>query len=126
MTSRERVHTALRHEQPEFCSHNLSFTIAANQKMVEYTGESNFAEKIGNHLAFIEHLPPDAWVQVKPDFWQDQFGVVWNRTVDKNIGNPDGLIFLEPRLGDYQWPDPHAPDCWVGSGDKLFMFFAGR
>ena len=119
MTCKERVYMALRHEQPDRCPSHLGFTIRAHQKMVAYTGDPNFADKIGNHLSFVRPYPPDAWVEIRPDFWRDQFGVVWNRTIDKDIGNPDGLIFPEPQLGDYQWPDARDPCRWVHLDDEI-------
>ncbi len=87
MTWKERVYTALRHEQPDICPWDFGFTTPAREKMVRYTGDPHFAAKIGNHLLSITPLPPDAWVQIKSDFWRDEFGVVWNRTIDKDIGN---------------------------------------
>ena len=132
MTCKERVYTALRHEQPDLCPYHLGFTIDAHEKMVAYTGDPDFATQLGNHLASVAPMRPDAWVEIKPDFWRDQFGVVWNRTVDKDIGNPDGLIFPEPRLGDYQWPDPHDPGRYehfdeqiAANSDKFMLLSIG-
>ncbi len=113
MTPKERVHTALRHEQPDICPWEIGFTQEAHRKMVAYTGDPDFESKIGNHLHFIRAVRPDVWVEIAPDFWRDQFGVVWNRTIDKDIGNPDAHIFPEPRLGDYVWPDPDDPLRWA-------------
>jgi len=113
VTAKERVHIALRHEQPDKCPWHLDFTQVAHEKMVAYTGDPDFAAKIGNHLHFVRPVRPDAWQEIAPDFWRDQFGVVWNRTIDKDIGNPDALIFPEADLGDYRWPDPDDPLRWA-------------
>lgn len=119
MTPKQRIYLALRHRQPDICPYQLDFTIPAHDKMVAFTGDSDFAEKIGNHLVRVEPLPPDAWVEIKPNFWRDQFGVIWNRTIDKDIGNPEGLIFAQPSGGDYQWPDPQDPRRWTDFGEKV-------
>jgi uroporphyrinogen decarboxylase len=113
MTPKDRIYTALRHEQPDLCPWHFEFTQEAHRKMVEYTGDPDFERKIGNHLHYIRAVRPDAWVEIAPDFWRDQFGVVWNRTIDKDIGNPDAHIFPEPSLGDYVWPDPDDPLRWA-------------
>lgn len=113
MTPKERVYAALRHEQPDICPWHFEFTVPAHQKMVELTGDAEFERHIGNHLHFIRPVRPDVWVEIEPDFWRDQFGVIWNRTIDKDIGNPDAHIFPEPRLGDYVWPDPDDPLRWA-------------
>jgi len=37
---------------------------------------------------------------------QDVFGVVWDRSVDKDIGNVEGHVLPEPTLRGYRFPDP--------------------
>ena len=113
MTAKQRVYTALRHEQPDICPWHFEFTVPAHRKMVALTGDPDFERKIGNHLHYIRAVRPDVWVEIAPDFWRDQFGVVWNRTIDKDIGNPHAHIFTEPTLGDYVWPDPDDPVRWA-------------
>lgn len=112
MTYKERVYAALRHEQPDRCPWSMGFTQGARQKMVAYTGDPHFEQKIGNHLCSFAPTPPDAWVEIRPDFWRDELGVIWNRSVDKDIGNPEGTNFPAPELGDYQFPDPADPRRW--------------
>ena len=109
MTPRERVGAALRHEQPDLCPWAIGFTQGARARMVEYTGDPDFEAKLGNHVGGFGPILPMEQDAECPNFWQDEFGVRWNRSIDKDIGNPDGLIFPEPYLADYQWPDPHDP-----------------
>ena len=40
---------------------------------------------------------------------QDVFGVVWDRSVDKDIGNVTGQVLPEPSLQNYTFPDPEIP-----------------
>ena len=113
MTPKERIYTALRHEQPDICPWHFEFTQPAHRKMAELTGDDQFERKIGNHLHFIRPVRSDVWVEISPGFWRDQFGVVWNRTIDRDIGNPDAHLFPEPSLGDYVWPNPGDPLRWA-------------
>lgn len=81
-------HWALRIQEEEVSG---GFTSLAAGNLHFPSGDAHFAAKIRNHLLSIRPLPPDAWVEIKPDFWRDEFGVVWNRTIDKDIGNePSG------------------------------------
>lgn len=107
MTHKERVIRALRHDQPDFCPYNISFTMKASAKMAAHYGDEDFSGKLGCHVAMVEPGPTDAWVEVKPDYWRDQFAVVWNRTVDKDIGNPDFHPLADGNLRDFAFPDPH-------------------
>ena len=118
MTCRERVRTALRHQQPDLCPWSLSFTQDALRKLIDYTGDPEILEKLGNHLASAAPTPPEAWVETAPGLWRDEFGVTWDRShTHKDIGNPDGALFPEPRLGDYRFPDPDDPARWAAFGE---------
>ena len=109
MTRKELVLASLKHEQPPTCPYHLSFTIPAAAKMAERLGDEHFQGKLGGALASIEPTPPGAWVEVKPDFWRDEFGVVWNRTVDKDIGNPEPSLAHTSDLRKLTLPDPKDP-----------------
>ena len=110
MTGKELVLASLRHEQPPTCPYRLSFTIPAAQKLAAHYGDPNFRARLQCSVVELETTPEGAWVEVKKDYWRDDFGVIWNRTVDKDIGNP------EPSLGGgvadlrtLTLPDPHDP-----------------
>ncbi len=103
ITPRERVLTALAHRQPDVCPWQIDLTIDAARQTAEYLGDPNFAPKMGNHLAGCED---GYFVEVRPNFWQDQFGIVWNRTIDKDIGNVHEYLLPEPDLSHYQFPQP--------------------
>ncbi|HUU26309.1 MAG TPA: uroporphyrinogen decarboxylase family protein [archaeon] len=111
MTLRERVLKTLAHEQPDICPWHISFTIPAREKLTAYLGVEELERAVGNHFAKIEAVPDDGWREIRPDFWQDEFGVVWDRTLDKDIGNVDhsALVLPEPDLGGLTLPDPLDP-----------------
>ena len=103
ITPRERVLTALAHQQPDVTPWQIDLTIDAREKMAQYLRDPDFVAKIGNHLAGCED---GYFVEVRPDYWQDQFGIVWNRTIDKDIGNVDEILIKEPDLSGYRFPEP--------------------
>jgi len=127
MTPKERVRTILRHEEADIVPYHLSFTIPAAQKLAEHLGEDFMAE-IGNHCAMMEAQPPDTWEEIRPDVWRDEFGVVWNRTIDKDIGTVEGTVLPEPTLKGYTFPDPDRPGrfdaypAFVASNRDRFVF----
>jgi uroporphyrinogen decarboxylase len=105
---------ALRHEQPDVVPYHLSFTIPIRQQVQEHFGTDDLDAALGNHLAMIEPLAPDAWTEVEPDLWRDQFGVLWDRSVDQDIGNVANCCLPEPTLDGYTFPDPHDPRRYAG------------
>jgi len=109
VTPRERVLAAIEHRPPDSVPYHVTFTQPAHAKMVAFTGDPDFAEKIGNHLATAPVEPPDAWTEVKPKYWRDEFGVIWNRTIDPDIGNPDNRVVTEENWRTVAFPDPAHP-----------------
>jgi len=103
ITPRERGYTALAHRQPDICPWQIDLTIDAHAKVADYLGDPGFEAKIGNHMVIYED---GYFTEVRPNFWQDQFGIVWNRTIDKDIGNVDEYLLAEGDLGKYRFPEP--------------------
>jgi len=104
MAPKERIHTILEHREADIVPYNVSFTIPARERMAAHLGDSDFESKIGNHLA--EAGPDRPMLQIAPGMWRDEFGVAWNRTVDQDIGTPEGFILPEPSIRGYRFPDP--------------------
>ena len=109
MTNRERVIASLEHRQPDRTPYNIGFTQVAHERMVAYTGDPAFAEKLGNCLTGLTTALPNGWSEVEPGIWQDEFGVRWNRTVDRDIGVVCNTVVTPENLADYRWPDPDDP-----------------
>ena len=103
MTKRERVFTALSHQQPDVAPWQIGFTQEAHQKMVNYLGDPGFTGTIGNHLASFSF---NRFEQVGPDLYQDIFGVVWDRSRDKSIGVVKEYQIKDGSLRGYRFPDP--------------------
>ncbi|NLG48513.1 MAG: uroporphyrinogen decarboxylase [Chloroflexi bacterium] len=103
MTPRERVLVALAHRQPDVTPWQIDLTIDAHNQTAAYLGDPDFYSKLGNHLVGAED---GYFVEVRPNFWQDQFGIVWNRTIDKDIGNVHEYLIKEPDITTYQFPEP--------------------
>jgi len=108
MNEKERVINAIEFKAIDKVPYHLDFTVPARNKMIQYLNDQNFEQKIGNHLAFTKALPPDAFQEEKPGFIRDEWGVVWNRTIDPDIGNPIP-VFSQPNLKGYTFPNPDDP-----------------
>ena len=106
MNNRERVLTVLKHEQPDRIPYNIHFTQKAHAKMVQFYGDPCFAEKLGNCLTNISSEPENSWNEVSADIWEDQFGVRWNRRVDKDIGAVCNCRIRPDNIDEYQFPNP--------------------
>ncbi len=114
VTPRDRVRLAIQHRQPDRVPYHFDYTVPARCRLEAYYGTTDLDHVLGNHLAVYEAKPPDAWQEVRPDFWRDEFGVVWNRTVDKDIGVVDDYQLKRRSLEGYTFPDPHDPRRYEG------------
>jgi uroporphyrinogen decarboxylase len=115
MTRRERVIKALKFEEPDICPWNVGLTAGAREKLVAHYGTEDLNSVIGNHLMSVSARRSSIWTEERPGFWRDEFGVLWDRTVDPDIGNPCEFVLPEPTLANYNWPDPTAKHRFVPS-----------
>ena len=90
MTNKERVTRALRHMETDIIPYTVDLFSELREKLTRHLGEG-FEQKINNHLTFLSAtgFPHEGWV--KPGILQDNFGVQWDRTIDKNCG----IIYIE-------------------------------
>jgi uroporphyrinogen decarboxylase len=109
VTNRERVLASLSHRQPDRVPYNISFTEPARENMAAYYGDPEFESKLGNCLHVLTTEPAGAWREIRSGTWVDQFGVEWDRSIDRDIGNVSNVSVTPETLGDFHLPDPDDP-----------------
>ena len=121
MTRKERIISAISYREPDRVPWQIGLTIPAAERLSRTVGvpTAELDEWMGNHVTYAEALAPDAWQEVRPGHWRDEFGVVWNRTVDPDIGVIEGFQLGECSLAGYRFPDPEAPARWDGLEEAL-------
>ncbi len=105
MTPREVIHTVLQGRRPPYVPWSMGFTIEAKRKLQKYYNTDDIEEPLGNHLV---KLGSDIgfFEEIENDRFRDIFGVIWDRSVDKDIGVVQGCALPEPSLSGYAFPDP--------------------
>ena len=103
MTRKERIKHALAHQRTDSIPYNIELTSGAMKRFTDRYGVSkaDFFEFAGNH---IEKISFNSEVAIKPGFFKDDFGVVWNRSGGDDIGVVEHYLFMEPALTDYAFP----------------------
>lgn len=114
VSPRQRVYQAIRHQQPDRVPWHLGYTAPARQKLEAYYGTTDLDGALGNHLAKYRSRLPDQPVEGRPGFWRDEFGVVWNRTVDKDIGIVEEHPLKERAVDLVRFPDAQDPRRYAG------------
>jgi uroporphyrinogen decarboxylase len=119
ITPRQRVWQAIRHEQPDRVPWQFGYTVPARQKLEKHFGTTDLDAVLGNHLVAYRPRAADGLVEVRPGFWRDEFGVVWNRTIDRDIGTVVDYQLKERSLAGFVFPDPHDPRRYARLGAFL-------
>lgn len=108
MTKREVIHAVLAGKKPAYVPWSCGFTKEAREKLQAHYGAVELEDALENHLlklgsdiGFFDDLGANRV--------RDVFGVVWDRSIDKDIGNVQGSLLDEPTLEGYQFPDPLDP-----------------
>jgi uroporphyrinogen decarboxylase len=108
MTKRELVKRALLFQDVPYVPWSFRFTQEARKKLSAATGgmdieifaDNHFVE-LGSDIGFFE--------QIGDSLFKDVFGVVWDRSIEKDIGNVCKPVLPEPSLHNYTFPDPRDP-----------------
>jgi uroporphyrinogen decarboxylase len=108
MTKREVIYEVLNGKRPPYVPWSFSFTKEAREKLVKYYGNDDLQGVMHNHLLGLGN-PIGFFEDLGDDHFRDVFGVVWDRSIDKDIGNVESPVLPEPTLDGYQFPDPLSP-----------------
>jgi uroporphyrinogen decarboxylase len=102
---RDVVRLVLQGKRPPYVPWSMGFTKEAGEKLRRHFGCDDLEGPLENHLL---KLGSDIgfFADLGGDRVQDVFGVVWDRSVDKDIGNVAGRVLARPTLAGYQFPDP--------------------
>ena len=107
MTKRDVVRRILAHQPPPYVPWSFSFTLEARQKLEAHYGTTDLDIRLHDHLVWAGN-PAGSFVDLGDDHFRDPFGVVWDRRVDKDIGQVVNPQLAEPTLAGYRFPDPAA------------------
>jgi len=110
MSIRQRTIDAIEHRPLDSVPYHIRFTKPSRQKMADFYGDPNFEASLGNCLSVYRARRLS---EVRPNVWQDEFGVEWDRTVDKDIGVVVNTLITPETLADFQFPDPDDPALYA-------------
>lgn len=102
MTNKERVLAAIAFEAVDKVPYAIRFTSQALQRIIDYTGNAHFFSTLNN--AFVmKSIQKPAVPTGEPDCYVDEFGVIWKRSKEDDLGVPHHFLI----------PDEDALDSFV-------------
>jgi uroporphyrinogen decarboxylase len=131
MTKREIIGTVLDGGTPPYVPWNIGLTLEAKAKLQEHYHSSDLETVLDNH--FLGLGSDIGFFTVLDDHRvRDVFGVIWDRSIDQDIGDVQGCVLPEPALKGYQFPDPLDPRFFAdipakieAYGDRFRVFRLG-
>jgi uroporphyrinogen decarboxylase len=119
MTNRERVIASFEHRQPDRTPYAIGLTQKSLAAMKAHFGSDDFLKLIDNAIAGVGPRPGplDQWLS--ETLWQDEFGVQWDRSIDRDIGNVCNCVLPERSLAPLALPDPRDPAKWEGFAESV-------
>ena len=133
MTSkREIIQQVVAGQRPEYVPWSMGFTHEAHHKLVAHYGSDQALEQVlDNHLLGLGN-GIGFFTDLGDEHYKDIFGVVWDRSVDKDIGVVCQTPLRGPTLAGYCFPDPLAERCFADipaalatRGDRYRIFQIG-
>ena len=132
MTKREVVCAVLEGKRPPYVPWHFAFTQPGKAKLAEHLGdEKQIDQYIDNHFLTLGHTL-GFFEDLGNGIFKDNFGVVWDKSVDKDIGINVGAVLPEPAMGGYELPDPCDPryfaeieDMIAADPDSCRLYFWG-
>jgi len=118
MTNRERVICSFEHKQPDRTPYVISFTQKAAAAMTARYGDA-FWPLLDNAIYVVRAQPGPKEMWLSETIWQDEFGVQWDRSIDKDIGNVCNCVLPERNLDKLELPDPNAPEKFAGMEEAV-------
>jgi uroporphyrinogen decarboxylase len=118
MDKRQVIKLVLDGGRPPYVPWSCGFTLEAKDKLREHYGSADLEDALQNHLL---KLGSDIgfFTELGNRRVQDVFGVVWDRSVDQDIGNAEGCVLREPTLQGYTFPDPLDPRFFADIPERI-------
>ncbi|MCE0522463.1 MAG: hypothetical protein LV480_06090 [Methylacidiphilales bacterium] len=118
MTPREIVKETIAFRRPPYVPWSFRFTLEAREKLEAHFGTKEIDPFVKNHL--LELGSDIGFFEAEGgNLYRDIFGVIWDRSIDKDIGNVTGQVLPEPTLKGYQFPDPLDPRFFANIPDMI-------
>ena len=121
MQKRDVIRLVLQGKRPPYVPWSMGFTQEAREKLQRHYGCDDIEVPLQNHLV---RLGSDIgfFTDLGGDRVQDVFGVVWDRSVDKDIGVVEGQVLRQPTLAGYEFPDPLERRYFADMPAKIARF----
>ena len=119
MTPKERIQRAISHEKTDICPYILNFKNETRKKLVGFTGDEYFDREVETHTAYVGRPYPETNERLDESRYTDAFGVIWEESIQGEIGVVANPILEEPSLRGYRFPETRIPGLFDTISEQL-------
>jgi len=105
MTRREVIKQVLDGGKPSYTPWSFKFTLEARELLQDHYNVDDLDNVLYNHFLLLGN-DYGFFDKIGDDLYRDVFGVVWDRSIDKDIGNIAGSLIDPDNFKYYKFPDP--------------------
>jgi uroporphyrinogen decarboxylase len=105
MNRREVIKCVLDGQRPPYTPWSFKFTLEAKALLQDYYHVEDLDNVLYNHFLLLGN-DYGFFDQIGENLYRDVFGAVWDRSIDKDIGNITGSLIDIPSLKNYTFPNP--------------------
>jgi uroporphyrinogen decarboxylase len=109
MDAKELVYRALAFEPVPRVPYAIDFTVPARGKLCASPRGRALYERLANDLLLTPVIRVEWGSYDAQGLYEDEFGLVWDRRIDPDIGIPRPFVTPE-NLHSVRWPDPARPE----------------
>lgn len=115
---REAVRRVLAHQDVRPVPYTIQFTVEAREKFLQRLGPgADWIEVTGTY--WVPSSTNEGWTELRPGYFRDPFGVIWNRTLDRTLGVVEEPPLKSFTLAGYSFPDPDASPVYLRIEENL-------
>jgi uroporphyrinogen decarboxylase len=99
--------SVIKHKEIKPIPFSVKFTVESLARYKDYL-KKPFDPILDTGCYVVASHTNNGWKEIKPGYFEDYFGAVWNKTVDKTLGMVDDPILKEPSFGSFKFPNTES------------------
>ena len=128
MNEKERIKKCIKFDKPDKIPWQINYTTDIAEKLIKNLGikkqkymvlgkdiyaYNNLDDFFGNHIAYLRNRAVNSVKEIRSGIVKDEWGIVWDRTIDRDIGTLVNCVLEDNNLDKLKVPDPDDPDRYA-------------